>query len=97
MKTKTILIIAVFLMIASVSQAFSPTETLYFLDAKGQILTLPCKMEKAIEEDIPFDQEAVLREARTEQSGRVFDISRMSKPEPDADDIPESLKHLILR
>ena len=79
------------------TQACAPDRLLYFKDALGRTPTMPVWVEKGTEESLPFDQKAVFEEARREMSGRVFDISSMSRPEPDADDIPEELEHIIIR
>jgi hypothetical protein len=97
MKFLAAAITALILFSAATTMACAPERLLYFKDALGRTLTMPVCMEKEVAEPLPFDQQAVLEEARKALSARVFDLSSMSRPEPDADDVPEELKHLITR
>jgi hypothetical protein len=92
---KAIAIFALILITASASHAFNPKGMLNFTDLKGRTLSMPVMLEQAVEEELPFDAEAVFHEAIQEQISRVIDISRMTKPEPEVDDVPQALRHLI--
>ena len=95
MKTLAILTTAVLIMISGLVQASAPSRTLSFRDAMGRTLTMPVKVEQPFEEDFPFDDEAVRKEFRLERAYAQIDLRPITKPEPEADDIPESLRHLI--
>lgn len=92
---KAIVILALILITASASHAFNPNGMLSITDLNGRTLVMPVKPEQPVEEVLPFDQDAVFHQVLQEKFSRVIDISRMTKPEPDADDIPQSLRHII--
>jgi hypothetical protein len=92
---KAIVIIAVFLITATASQAFNPTGLLNVTDLNGRTLSMPVILEQPVQEELPFDAEAIFHEVIQEKISRVIDISKMSKPEPDADDVPQALRHII--
>jgi hypothetical protein len=92
---KLIVLIALFLISASVTHAFNPKGMLQFTDLKGRTLSMPVVLEQPIEEELPFDQEVVFHEVIHEKVNRIIDISGMVKPEPEADDVPQALRHII--
>jgi hypothetical protein len=79
------------------AQATAPKRVLTFKDTFGRILTMPAIEETAQEEAFPFDQPAVFKKAQSETIDQIFDITRMSKPETEVDDIPVELKNIIIR
>lgn len=95
MKTQNI-IAAIILTIAtvSVSLASSPGRVLTFKDALGRNFTMPVKEEVA-EDVIPYEIACEFQKARMEDVNRVFDLSSMTKPEQDANDIDIDLKEVF--
>jgi hypothetical protein len=79
------------------AQATAPKRVLTFKDTFGRILTMPAIEETAREEAFPFDQPAVFKKAQSETFNQVFDITHMSKPETEVDDIPAELKNIIVK
>lgn len=77
------------------AQATAPKRVLTFKDTFGRILTMPAIEETAQEEAFPFDQPAVFKKAQLETINHIFDISAMSKPEAEVDDIPAELRNVI--
>ena len=92
---KTIAIIATALIMFSTSFSFAETSkrTLTVIDSFGRILSMPVKVEEAVEE-LPFNQTEMVRQSRIDHVSRVFDISCMSKPET-AEEIPAELKGIF--
>jgi Skp family chaperone for outer membrane proteins len=94
---KVIFTTALIILATTFSQASSPRKMLTFKNAFGQILTMPVIEEVPQEEAFPFDQKAVFDSIQTVRNNQVFDISKMSKPEEEVDDIPAELKGVIAR
>lgn len=94
---KLIVLIAMLLITATSSQAFNPKGMLKITDLKGRTLCMPIILEQAVEEELPFDHQAIFHEVLHEKVSRVIDISGMIKPEPEADDVPQALRHIIRR
>ena len=98
MKTRTI--IATLLLTISVTvsgYASGPKRVLTFQDALGRKLSMPVKVEEA-QDTLPFDACREFHAARSVDVNRSIDISGMSKPEKDADDISidlEAVYHAI--
>ncbi|MFO7999393.1 MAG: hypothetical protein R6U86_10490 [Bacteroidales bacterium] len=93
MKTK-IIITAAFIVLGTFAQAAAPKRTLTVYDTFGRALTMPVKTEEAAE-TLPFDQEQMISSEQKRQSAQVFDISKMSRPESEVNDIPGELRHII--
>lgn len=95
MKTKVITT-AIFLMFFSImSFASSPASVLTLHDSLGRTLTMPVVDEEPCEVDLSFDLHDVFKETRLEEVHAQIDLSEMSKPEQEVDDIPENLKDVI--
>lgn len=94
---KVIFTTALIILATSFSQAAAPKRLLTFKDAFGHILTMPAIEEEAEEEAFPFDQKAIFDSIRNQRVSQVFDLSKISKPEEEVDDIPAGLKGLITR
>ncbi|MEE4177097.1 MAG: hypothetical protein V2I46_06255 [Bacteroides sp.] len=94
---KVIFTTALIILATTFSQAAAPKKLLTFKDALGRVLTMPAFEEAAEEEAFPFDQKAIFDSIQQERNNQVFDISRMSKPEEEVDDIPAELKGVIAR
>ena len=94
---KVIITTALIILAATFSPAAAPKRLLTFKDALGRVLTMPAIEETAVEEAFPFDQKAIFDSILTRRNNQVFDISKMSKPEEDVDDIPAELKDLIAK
>lgn len=92
---KLIVLIAIFLITATASQAFNPKGMLKITDLKGRTLSMPVMLEQAVEEELPFDHQAIFHEVLHEKVSRVIDISEIIKPEPEVDDVPQALRHII--
>jgi hypothetical protein len=93
MKTKLI-ITAALILTATLGQATTPKRTLTFYDALGRALTMPVKVEEATD-TLPFDQAVEFSRARRSLFERKFDLSEMSKPETEVNDIPCELRPII--
>lgn len=93
MKTK-IIITAAFILIGTFAQAAAPKRTLTVYDTLGRALTMPVVVEEA-PEALPFEVLQVMDNDNLKRSTQVFDVSRMSKPETEANDVPCELRHLI--
>lgn len=94
---KLIFATALIIFATTFANATAPKRLLTFKDTFGRILTMPAIEEVAQEEAFPFDQPAVFQRAMSETINQVFDISKMSKPETDVDDVPVELKNVIIR
>jgi hypothetical protein len=94
---KLIFATALIIFASSFAHATAPKRVLTFKDTFGRILTMPAIEETAQEEAFPFDQPAVFQKAQQENINQVFDVSKMSKPEAEVDDIPVELKNIIIR
>lgn len=94
---KLIFTTALIILATIFAQATAPKRVLTFKDTFGRILTMPAIEETAQEEAFPFDQPAVFKKAQSETINQVFNISNMSKPETEVDDIPAKLKNVIIR
>jgi hypothetical protein len=97
MKTLKITTAAILILFASASFASSPKRVLTLNDAMGRTLTMPMKVEEPAKDSLPFDLEQVFHQTRLESVSNQIDLSKISKPEPDADDIPAALRHLIAK
>lgn len=87
MKAQNI-IIAVILTIttATVSFANAPCRMLTFKDAMGREMFMPVK-EDVAPEALPVEVAAEFRKARNEAVSQIFDLSSMTKPEQDVQDV----------
>ena len=94
---KVILTTALIIFATAFASANSPSRVLTFKDSFGKILTMPLMEEKEKEEAFPFDQQKVFHKAALENASRIIDISGMSKPEAEVDDIPAELRNIIAR
>ncbi len=94
---KVIFATALIIFATTFANATAPKRVLTFKDTFGRILTMPAIEEVAQEEAFPFDQPAVFQRAKAETINQVFDISNMSKPETEVDDIPVELKNVIIQ
>ncbi|MBW6499545.1 MAG: hypothetical protein K0B09_14240 [Bacteroidales bacterium] len=94
---KLIFATALIIFASSFAHATAPKRVLTFKDTFGRILTMPAIDEAAQEEAFPFDQPAVFKQAKLETINHIFDISAMSKPEAEVDDIPGELRNIIVR
>ena len=95
MKTLKITTAAILMLFASASFASSPKRVLTLNDALGRKLTMPMKVEEPAKDSLPFDLEQVFHQTMLENASKQLDLSEISKPEPDANDIPAELRHLI--
>ena len=89
MKTKT-LIIATMLLFSIASQAGNPQRSLTIFGINGRNVEIPVKVEDA-QDSVPIEIAGVYREMEAKRKDSLinhqFDLSKMSRPEPDADDI----------
>lgn len=92
---KLIFATALIIFAATFSQASAPKRLLTFKDGFGRVLTMPAYEEEAEKEVFPFDQPALFKKVQSEISNQAFDISKMSKPEAEVDDVPAELRSII--
>lgn len=94
---KLIFATALIIFASSFAHATAPKRVLTFKDTFGHILIMPAFEENAQEEAFPFDQPAVFHKVQQENINQVFDVSKLSKPEAEVDDIPVELKEIIVK
>lgn len=90
MKTRILITAAIIFFSTTFAIAGSKERTLTFRDALGRTLSLPVITEEA-SETAPFDTRAEFSRIRSNDINRVFDISRMSKPEKE-EELPFDLE-----
>ncbi len=95
MKTKIMISAATLMLFTMMTFASSPKNVLTMKDALGRTLIMPVMSEEAVEDSLPFDLHDVFEATRWEEVNTMIDISGMSKPEKEVDDVPENLKHLF--
>ncbi len=93
MKTR-IIITAAFIILGTIAQASAPKRTLTVYTTLGRALTMPVVVEEATE-TLPFAVEEVTNSRRHNQTTTIFDVSALSKPEAEVNDVPCELRHLI--
>lgn len=93
MKTR-IIITAAFIILGTIAQASAPKRTLTVYTALGRALTMPVAVEEATE-TLPFEMEEVIKSHRHNQTTLIFDVSALSKPEAEINDVPCELRHMI--
>lgn len=83
-------IVFTIILMFAVGSAFasSPKRTLTIFDINGKSVEIPIKTETA-PDSVPIVQ-------RESMSSIYFDLSRMTKPEPDADDITIDTREIFL-
>jgi hypothetical protein len=89
MKTR-MLIIATMLLFSIASQAGSPQRSLTIFGINGRNVEIPVKVEEA-HDSVPAAIAEIFREMEANRRDSLinhqFDLSNMSRPEPDADDV----------
>jgi hypothetical protein len=93
MKTR-IIITAAFIILGTIAQAAAPKRTLTVYTTLGKALSMPVVVEEAVE-TLPFAVEEVTNNRRHNQTTVAFDVSALSKPEAEVNDVPCELRHLI--
>jgi hypothetical protein len=92
MKTK-IIITAALIILGTIAQA-APKRTLTVYDTLGRALTMPVVVEEAAEA-LPAEMEEIVNSPCRTRTTLIFDVSAMSKPEAEINDVPGELRHLI--
>jgi hypothetical protein len=100
MKTKPV-ILATILVFAAIlaTQAATPQKTMTIFGINGRSVEMPIKVEEAVD-DMPVEL-AMALEAEREQRidsllNQRFDLSQITKPEPDADDITINTRAIFI-
>ncbi len=91
MKIKLIFATLLFVFTATFAQANSSKKMLHLVDSFGRHLFMPVQADEAAEA-LPFDVASVFHRIRMAEVSKVFDLSTMTKPEAEADDIDIDLK-----
>ncbi|MFO7978032.1 MAG: hypothetical protein R6U64_05180 [Bacteroidales bacterium] len=91
MKTKLIFAALLFVFTATFAQANSSKKMLHLVDSFGRHLFMPVQADEA-PEALPFDAADIFHRTRMADVNKIFDLSTMTKPEADADDIDIDLK-----
>jgi hypothetical protein len=91
MKTKVTTLITLVLMLAAFAgYAGTPQKTISIFGINGRTVEIPVKVEEA-PDTIPYSFDASLEQERKMEYETLltqqFDLSKITKPEPDADDI----------
>lgn len=90
MKTKLIITAALIFAASLMSNAAPKKQILIIYDQMGRELLMPVKAETETD-TIPFDNKTVFRQNRINALNQVFDLSGITKPEAEIDDIPINL------
>ncbi len=91
MKTKILTTAAIIILACNMANATEPMRTLNFKDIKGRVLTMPVKPEAEVADTLPMH--SLLNEKG--QSYRNFDLSKITKPEAEVNDVPSGLEFAL--
>jgi hypothetical protein len=94
MKTKILITATLIFAATFLSHAAQNKKMLVIYDQMGRELLMPLKLEKETEA-IPFDNQSVFRANRLKELNQNFDLSGITKPEAEVDDIPCNLRELF--
>jgi|LSQX01.2.fsa_nt_gb hypothetical protein len=94
MKTKLIISAALIFSASFMANASAPKRMLTVYDHLGRKLSMPVKVEEATD-TFPFDSQTEFRNYRANEVNRIFDLSKITKPEAEDTDIPFDLEGIF--
>lgn len=94
MKTKLIISAALIFSASFMASASAPKRMLTMYDQLGRKLMMPVKAEEEAEV-FPFDSKIEFNRYRSCEVNRTFDLSGITKPETEINDIPFDLENVF--